>query len=106
VKYGVIQKDRLIQDLSGWNALYVAGRMHKPVKVLVDDNDVRAAQLQNISHAYLAALLLLPEHFTDEDLWRAITAISYEGDVRMGMCLVPISSLSHMIVHASHLLHQ
>jgi translocator assembly and maintenance protein 41 len=32
VKYGVISTDRLKCDLEGWETLYVAGRLHKPVR--------------------------------------------------------------------------
>jgi translocator assembly and maintenance protein 41 len=115
IKYGVVEKKRLCDDLTNWSALYVAGRMHKPVcvsvylvshwsvlssyiysygagqtRVLLDNDEVRAAQQVNVINAFRTALLLLPEHFTDEQLWQAITAISYEGDVRMGMYLLSL----------------
>lgn len=34
VKYGVISTERLKRDLEGWETLYVAGRLHKPVSLL------------------------------------------------------------------------
>ena len=37
----------------------------------------------NLSAALTAALLLLPEHFTEEQLYLNIAAISYTGDFRM-----------------------
>jgi translocator assembly and maintenance protein 41 len=34
VKYGVVALPTLLRDLRDWDALYVAGRMHKPVATL------------------------------------------------------------------------
>ena len=36
LKYGVVSRSVLEDDLSHWSSLYVAGRMHKPVRVLRD----------------------------------------------------------------------
>ncbi|KAK6730069.1 hypothetical protein RB195_006869 [Necator americanus] len=63
MKYGVIATDDLNQDLLDWKWLYVAGRLHKPV---LD-----------------AALLLLPDSFALEELYRNVVALSYTGDFRM-----------------------
>lgn len=32
VKYGVVEVGDLVRDLNQWNTLYLAGRMHKPVR--------------------------------------------------------------------------
>jgi len=89
IKYGVVDKKRLCDDLTNWSALYIAGRMHKPVRILQDNDEVASAQHENIINAFRTALLLLPQHFTDDQLWQAITAISYEGDIRMGVAENP-----------------
>ena len=34
IKYGVVNLDTLQKDLSQWDTLYLAGRLHKPVKIL------------------------------------------------------------------------
>ena len=43
-----------------WDALYVAGRMHKPVATLASDGRVAAAAEGNLRAALACALLLLP----------------------------------------------
>ncbi|XP_012217913.1 phosphatidate cytidylyltransferase, mitochondrial [Linepithema humile] len=86
IKYGVISEISLVEDLLDWNNLYLAGRLHKPVKVLVEPDEnsqLRTALVQNLHSAVHAALLLLPEHFTEIDFFKKITGLSYHGDFRM-----------------------
>ncbi len=82
IKYGVVLIDDLCQDLSNWNTLYLAGRMHKPIKILRDHPQVRMANQKNLISAIRTALLLLPENFTEYDLYTTIARISYMGDPR------------------------
>lgn len=83
VKYGVVNIDTLCHDLSEWDTLYLAGRLQKPVKILRDDPRVRLANQINLLSAVRVALLLLPEKFTEYQLYTTIAGISYMGDPRM-----------------------
>jgi len=86
IKYGVVSEISLMIDLLDWNHLYLAGRLHKPVKVLIEPDETSqlcTALVQNLHSAVHAALLLLPEHFTEIDLFKKITGLSYHGDFRM-----------------------
>ncbi|KAG0142202.1 hypothetical protein CROQUDRAFT_662839 [Cronartium quercuum f. sp. fusiforme G11] len=83
IKYGVISIDTLCGDLLDWNTLYVSGRMQKPVYVIRDDARARLAQQVNLASALRTALLILPENFTEQQLYMAITGLSYTGDFRM-----------------------
>ncbi|KAK7206610.1 MMP37-like protein [Myxozyma melibiosi] len=83
IKYGVISIERLTQDLLSWDTLYVSGRLHKPVKILRDDPRVRLANQRNLFSVLRTALLLLPETFTEHELYSTIASISYTGDPRM-----------------------
>lgn len=85
VKYGVMDIDTLCADLLDWNTLYVSGRMHKPVAMLVTDARVRLAQQVNLASALRVALLLLPERFTEVELYTTIASLSYTGDFRMSV---------------------
>ncbi|XP_043978470.1 phosphatidate cytidylyltransferase, mitochondrial [Gambusia affinis] len=85
IKYGVISTDSLIDDLMHWNTMYVAGRLHKPVKMLVQNENgkLRAALVSNLKSAVMASFLMLPESFTEEELFLQIAGLSYAGDFRM-----------------------
>lgn len=85
VKYGVVNLDTLCKDLSEWDTLYLAGRLHKPVKILRDDARVRLANQMNLLSALRTALLLLPPKFTERELYSTIASISYLGDPRMSL---------------------
>jgi translocator assembly and maintenance protein 41 len=82
MKYGVISTSALLEDLSHWTTLYIAGRMHKPVYSLTPGTLLPCRQ-GNLRAALCAALLLLPSHFTPVQLYAAITGLSYTGDWRM-----------------------
>ncbi|KAJ7994461.1 hypothetical protein DPEC_G00249500 [Dallia pectoralis] len=85
IKYGVIGTDSLIDDLLHWKTMYVAGRLHKPVKILSQDENgkLRAALVGNLKSAVTASFLMLPESFSEEDLFLQIAGLSYAGDFRM-----------------------
>lgn len=64
--------------------MYVSGRMHKPVRIVVcSSSSILAASRENLRHALRTALLLLPASFTAEQLFVTIAALSYTGDFRM-----------------------
>ncbi|CAL7942889.1 unnamed protein product [Xylocopa violacea] len=86
IKYGVVSEVSLIEDLLDWNDMYLAGRLHKPVKVLIEPNEysqLPTALLQNLHSAVHTALLLLPQHFTEIEFYKTIAGLSYNGDFRM-----------------------
>jgi len=57
--------------------------MHKPLRIIKDDARVRLTQQVNLTSAVRAALLTLPEEFTETELFERIAGISYTGDPRM-----------------------
>jgi translocator assembly and maintenance protein 41 len=83
IKYGVTSVDNLCSDLLNWNTLYLAGRMHKPLRIIKDDPRVRLTQQVNLTSAVRAALLTLPAEFSETQLFETIAGISYGGDPRM-----------------------
>lgn len=83
IKYGVTTVDNLCADLLNWRTLYLAGRMHKPLRIIKDDARVRLTQQVNLTSGVRAALLTLPESFSETELFERIAGISYTGDPRM-----------------------
>ncbi|KAF7298938.1 Kinesin-like protein [Mycena indigotica] len=83
IKYGVTTVDNLCSDLLNWKSLYLAGRMHKPLRIIKDDARVRLTQQVNLTSAVRAALLTLPAEFSETQLFERIAGISYLGDPRM-----------------------
>lgn len=85
IKYGVVSTEALIDDLMHWKTLYVAGRLHKPVKMLVqgENGKLRDSLVANLKSAVTASFLMLPESFSEEDLFLQIAGLSYAGDFRM-----------------------
>ncbi|KAG6379310.1 mitochondrial matrix Mmp37-domain-containing protein [Boletus reticuloceps] len=83
IKYGVTTVDTLCAGLLNWRTLYLAGRMHKPIRIIRDDARMRLTQQVNLASALRTALLMLPVQFTQHDLFSAIASISYAGDPRM-----------------------
>jgi len=83
IKYGVTTVDNLCSDLLNWRSLYLAGRMHKPLRIIKDDARVRLTQQVNLTSAMRATLLTLPAEFSEIELFERLAGISYTGDPRM-----------------------
>ncbi|KRX06701.1 hypothetical protein PPERSA_09103 [Pseudocohnilembus persalinus] len=61
IKYGVIEKRKFIRDLTNWDTLICAGRLHKPVKILINndvDGKIQEALWQNLVSATSVSFLL------------------------------------------------
>ena len=85
IKYGTISRENFLRDLNDWQWLYISGRLHKPVKFLQrqSDEDILSALKRNLNSAVTAALLSLPEYFTEEEFFLSIAGLSFAGDFRM-----------------------
>ena len=99
IKYGVVNLDTLYKDLSEWDTLYLAGRLQKPVKILRDDPRIRLANQINLISAVRTALLLLPETFTEQELYKTIAGVSYLGDPRMSLGAENLNKVSNIVKH-------
>ncbi|KAG0226140.1 Mitochondrial translocator assembly and maintenance protein 41 [Actinomortierella wolfii] len=85
IKYGVVSIDTLCSDLLNWETMYISGRLHKPVKILLDDPRTRLSNQVNLFNATRVSLLSLPKKFTSEELFTKIASLSYMGDFRMSI---------------------
>jgi translocator assembly and maintenance protein 41 len=100
MKYGVVQQDDMFQDLTEWEYMYLAGRLHKPTLPIISPPDsFLQAQNFNLQAAVAAALLLLSKdatspHITWSTFYNRIASLSYNGDFRMQVWEVKIRSRS------------
>ncbi|CCX05469.1 mitochondrial matrix Mmp37-domain-containing protein [Pyronema domesticum] len=106
VKYGVVSIDTLCRDLTSWDTLYLAGRLHKPVKILRKDPKVLLANQMNLLSAVRVALLLLPEEFTELQLYTTICSLSYMGDPRMSLAAENPHKVSNIVTNQLSMLRQ
>ncbi|XP_010629778.1 phosphatidate cytidylyltransferase, mitochondrial isoform X2 [Fukomys damarensis] len=113
VKYGVISTSTLIEDLLGWNNLYIAGRLQKPVKIIAmnEDATLRSALDKNLRSAVTAAFLMLPESFSEEELFVEIAGLSYAEPFRLStprrMCSSGVDAVTRTpLGSVSSLLHE
>nr|CAD1822393.1 unnamed protein product [Ananas comosus var. bracteatus] len=89
IKYGVVRMHDLAMDVLTWDRFYLSGRLQKPVRVLIDNWEIRKVNVINLKSATSASLLLLPPEFLrtslmlQEDLYSKICGLSYMGDLRM-----------------------
>jgi translocator assembly and maintenance protein 41 len=84
IKYGVIEKMDLKQDLLEWKSCYISGRMQKPIEIVLTDPEVLEWNRINLKRAFLYGLNQCPNTFTEYELFHSIASISYLGDIRMG----------------------
>ncbi len=82
IKYGVISTASLEQDLTHWNQIYIAGRLHKPVLDLMGPSCASLVQAlkYNRESALRAVLLQGGQYISKFDLFHGIAEISYLGE--------------------------
>jgi mitochondrial translocator assembly and maintenance protein 41 len=57
--------------------------MQKPVRVFKEHEPLSGPMQANLRSAVRAAMLMLPQSFTDWELFTRIAGLSYRGDFRM-----------------------
>jgi translocator assembly and maintenance protein 41 len=73
--------------------------LHKPVKILTEEPNIRVANQRNLMAAVRCALLLLPPQFTEKQLYNTIASLSYQGDPRMSLGSEHPNKISNIVTH-------
>lgn len=83
-KLGIVEYDKLVEDLTTWKSGYLAGRLQKAIEIVESDPKLDEAIRKNRENALRVALLLLPEEKSNlNDLYFQLCSLSYFGDIRM-----------------------
>lgn len=108
IKYGLVQRDQVVDDLEHWTHLYMAGRLQKPTVLIETDNGgsdgkdliLSLQHERNLPAALAAAVIQLSETTTTTStasvstlqlqssasysiLFQQIAQLSYSGDIRL-----------------------
>lgn len=87
-KIGVISRSSLIDDLTNWKNLYMAGRFQKPMVEFKTNKNINNAIESNHKNALLISLLLQNSSYcTLYDLYHTLLSLSYMGDIRTGLTI-------------------
>lgn len=70
-----------MKDLMDWRCCTWLEEQ-KPINVLGDEPRIELANQVSLSSAVSTSLLLLPETFREEELYREITSLSYRGELQ------------------------
>jgi len=82
-KYGVISTKTLLSDLKNWDTLYSSARLMNPHRVLCDTPEIQIACKINQEAAVRLALILTEnKDFAEDELYRNICSIGFQGDVK------------------------
>lgn len=85
-KVGFIERQDLLDDLTNWKNLYMAGRFMKVMLTLFSDPEINAAIDYNRRSALIVSLLMLPEDkYNLYELYHLLISLSYKGDFRTGI---------------------
>ncbi len=89
-KIGTIQKNDFLNDLGNWDTFYVAGRMQKPILVVLADDDINKRIDDNRKYAVMATTLINDNKVLSErEFYISLAGLSYIGDTRMGIAENP-----------------
>lgn len=111
IKYGIISKELLIKDLKDWDTFYLAGRLQKPVKILISTDEILYWNQLNLMNAALVAERMITsgssrgksqinsKHDLELNLYKKITALSYLGDIRYTLGLENPNKVNNIVMN-------
>lgn len=84
IKLLIVEKDALLYDLFTWQHFNLAGRLSKPIIYDNMPKQIDEAIKENRTNILIVSLLMAnKEELTREELYKIISGLSYNGDIRM-----------------------
>ena len=77
MRYGVISYEDIVRDLSYWETMLVSTMMQRPIKTVVNHDEIWEHQMNNLTSALALAALRTPNGSSENALYENIVSIPH-----------------------------
>ena len=99
MKYGIIRKIDLIQDLNLWETLCASSFLMRPVNILQKDKDIEAAQKNNLRSACAFSGLMTKNGCSEVEFYKNIVTVPHYQSYSKYFRLVDDEDLEQIVIN-------